>query len=216
MPSLPVPPLLVVTDRRQAVRPLAEIAAEVVAGGCRWISLREKDLAPAEQVAAARRLAGIAAPAGALVTLHGDPALAVAAGLRGVHLPAGGDPAAARRLLGPAALIGCSVHSPAEAGTAAAAGADYVILGPVFPTASKPGYGPALGLEGLAAVARRLPVPVVAIGGIGPDDVRPCIGAGAAGIAVMGPLMRSPHPAADAEHLLRGLRGSAKRRPDPG
>ena len=74
---------------------------------------------------------------------------------------------------------------------AAAEGCDYATISPVFATASKPGYGPALGLEGLAAVARAGPA-AYGLAGITPDDVRGCRAAGAHGIAVMGAIMREP------------------------
>ena len=75
--------------------------------------------------------------------------LASGAGAHGVHLSRGGDPAAARHALGARRLIGVSAHSLEEAREAEAAGADYVTLSPIFRSDSKPGYGPALGVEGL-------------------------------------------------------------------
>ncbi|MFL5064124.1 MAG: thiamine phosphate synthase, partial [Xanthobacteraceae bacterium] len=109
--ALPSPPLLLVTDRTQARAPLDEIVGAAFAAGCRWASLREKDLPPAEQVALAKRLLPTARASQARLTLHGDPVLAHAAGLDGVHLSAGGNPALARQLLGRGALIGMSIHT---------------------------------------------------------------------------------------------------------
>ena len=97
-----------------------------------------------------------------MLTLHGAPELAVQAGLDGVHLPDGFDAAHARAVLGPDALIGVSQHRPGPADPAA----DYVIAAPVFLTMSKPGYGPALGLAGLAAMVAAAGKPVIALGGI--------------------------------------------------
>ena len=77
----------------------------------------------------------------------------IAVGGDGVHLPGGSDPHAARMRL-PQALIGASAHSAAEAAAQLHAGADYVTVSPVFLTASKPGYGPAIGLDGLANSGR--------------------------------------------------------------
>lgn len=197
--------LLVVTDRRQTALPPVDAAAAAMAGGARWLSLREKDLPEAELLDLAVRIRARARACGAVVTLHGSAGLAARAGLDGVHLSSGGDPAAARALLGPAALIGVSAHSRQAAGAALRAGADYVILGPVFETASKPGYGPALGLAGLSGAARGLPGPVVAIGGIGPASAGACLEAGAAAVAVMGGVMRAADPAAAVRALLRAL-----------
>ena len=77
---------------------------------------------------------------------------------------------------------------------AASAGADYVTLSPIFPSASKPGYGPALGTNILGEAAK-LGIPVLALGGVTADKAAACRAAGAAGIAVMGPAMRSSDPA---------------------
>jgi thiamine-phosphate pyrophosphorylase len=201
---LPDPPLLAISDRRQARRPLLEVAAAAFAGGCRWFSLREKDLPAVERRALLGELVALGRRYGATVMAHDDVAAIVAAGAGGVHLPAGGNPKAARALL-PAGLIGGSAHSASEAAALIEAGADYVTISPVFVTASKPGYGPALGLEGLAAVVAATRGPVVALAGITPQNARSCIEAGAAGIAVMGEIMRAADPEAVIGALLGAL-----------
>ncbi|MBP2291262.1 thiamine phosphate synthase [Azospirillum rugosum] len=192
MTTLPTPPLLAITDRAQAALPLPELAERLFAAGLRWLSLREKDLPREEQRDLARALVERARPWGAVVTVHGDPALAREAGAAGVHLADGGDPAEARRLLGPGALIGLSAHGTDGLRRAAEGGADYATLSPVFPSASKPGYGPVLGLDGLRLLAQAAPVPVLALGGVGVDAAGACRDAGAAGVAVMGEMMRDP------------------------
>jgi thiamine-phosphate pyrophosphorylase len=203
--NLPDPPLLLVTDRTQARLPLEDVVAAACAGGLRWVSVREKDLAADAQMALAQTLRPITHRFGARLTLHGDPALAQAAGVDGVHLSAQGDPAAARALLGPGALIGVSVHSAAEAAALDPALVDYAIAGPAFPTASKPGYGPALGAEGLAAICRAAAVPIVAIGGIEAHNVHDVMTTGIAGIAVMGSIMRAGEPGATIKQILDEL-----------
>lgn len=199
---LPGPPLLVITDRRQAARPLAAVLEAAFTGGCRWASLREKDLPADQQVALARDLHGLAQRFGALFTLHGDPATARAAGVDGVHLAAGSDATAARALLGPAALIGISIHSAGEVSRLDPAMVDYAVIGPFNETASKPGYGPALGPGGVRAIAAAAPVPLIAIGGIAMDSIEGLSAAGAAGIAVMGGVMRALEPAAEICALI--------------
>ena len=141
----------------------------------------------------------------AKVTLHGDPTLAQRACAHGVHLFTGGDPTAARRMLGDDALIGLSIHSGEEARAVDPKRVDYVVAGPVFETQSKPGYGPALGPEGLALIARACPVAVVAIGRIDPQNVSDCRVAGAAGIAAMGGVMRAENPADVVAQLIGAL-----------
>ncbi len=201
--KLPRPPILLITDRHQARAPLEEVAAAAFAGGCRWLLVREKDLPRAERLELARTLVSLAKRHGALVQVGGEPEIAKAAGAGGVHLPRGGDPAAARALLGPAALIGLSAHDLAEARRAVRRGAGYVTLSPVFESPSKPGYGPALGLAGFGRIARALPIPVLALGGITAERLAACLLAGAAGLAVMGEVMRAADPGAEVDRLLR-------------
>jgi thiamine-phosphate pyrophosphorylase len=203
---LPVPPLLVISDRQQARRPLEEIAAAVFAGGCRWFSLREKDLPPAERSALLRALVVLGRRWGATVSVHEDIDAAVTAGAGGVHLPSGGIPEAARSQL-PDALIGASAHSAEEASVLLRAGADYVTISPVFLTDSKPGYGPALGLDGLADIVARTRGPVIALGGITAENAALCRSAGARGVAVMGEVMRAADPQSVVEAVLQEVHG---------
>lgn len=205
---LPDPPLLLITDRKQAARPLPEILEAAFAAGCRWASLREKDLPAAEQIAMAQKLLPLARRYNARLTLHGKAAIAKTAGTDGVHLSAGGDAAAARALLGPHAVIGISIHTVEEAAELDAAILDYAIAGPVFPTTSKPGFGPVLGEKGFAAIIRAAPIPVLAIGGISAISAARMTALGAAGVAVMGAIMRAVDPAREMRGLLQHLRAT--------
>lgn len=207
--KLPLPPLLVITDRHQARVSLEDVAAELFAGGCRWLSLREKDLPPPERLALLRRLAAAGAPWGAMVMVHDDLAAAKACAT-GVHLPAGASVQDARRLLGDGVLIGQSAHDAGEIARAAQAGVDYVTLSPIFVTESKPGYGPALGL---AVLGRAWPTPVLALGGIDESNIGACVAAGAAGAAVMGGAMRASAPRAFMASLLSRLAANVAAEP---
>lgn len=202
MRPLPHPPLLLITDRHQAGGdPVAAVAA-CVAAGCRWVSLREKDLPRDAQSTLLARLRPVLAAVGGVLTIHGD--LALASLCDGVHLPDGGDVATARAILGPDALIGASCHDRAGVAAAARDGADYATLSPIFLTASKPGYGPALG----PAVLAGLPLPTLALGGVEAANLGACRMAGAAGVAVMGGPMRDPGRMAG---LLAALAATAGR-----
>lgn len=231
--NLPLPSrLLVVTDRHGSLRPLAETVRAVLEGGARWIWFRDRDMEPAARHDMAAALLAIAREAGARLSVGGDAALAAAVGADGAHLGGTADPAfrpdgspgsdperpasavavpallarvtAVRRLLGDAHLVGLSAHSLAECRAAARANADYATLSPVFATASKPGYGPALGFDALHAAAE-IGLPVLALGGVGPEEARACRAAGAAGVAVMGGLMHAPDPAKRTRALLDAL-----------
>jgi thiamine-phosphate pyrophosphorylase len=207
--KLPTPPLLLITDRQQARENIVDIVAAAFAAGCRWVSLREKDLSAAEQEKLAGELLLRAESVGAAVTLHGDPELARFANIDGVHLSAGSDAMDARRILGAGALVGLSVHSAEEARNVDSAAVDYMIAGPVFATASKPGYGPALGPRALTEIVKNSRAPVIAIGGVTPGTVQDCIQAGAAGVAVMGSIMRADHPAAQIKTFLSAINAAA-------
>jgi thiamine-phosphate pyrophosphorylase len=150
--------------------------------GARAVVLREKDLPPAGRAQLYDELVEIMAPVGGLVISAGSAPI----GRDGTHLAARDDFPTPRP-----GLVGRSCHNLDEIVRARAEGCDYVSLSPVFPTESKPGYGPVLGLDGLAQLIPGAP-PVYALGGIQPADVVGCLAAGARGIAVMGPVMRNP------------------------
>lgn len=180
--------LLVVTDRKLARRPLEGVVARALEGGARWIWFRDRDLSRAERRAVGGRLLGICRAAGAVMSVGGEAEEAAAMGASACHLPAGGDPRAARATLGPGSFVGVSAHSIEEAAKAGSLGADYVTLSPIFESASKPGYGPALGI-GALSLAAKIGVPIVALGGVSSDRAGECLNAGASGVAVMGTIM---------------------------
>jgi len=205
---LPDPPLLLVTDRRQARRPLENVVAAALSAGCRWLSLREKDLAEDEQIALLRALLPMVHARGAKLTLHGEAGLAKTAGADGVHLPAGSDLAAARALIGSERLLGVSIHTVSEAEAIDPTFVDYVLAGPAFETPSKPGYGPEIGRKGFVEIARAARVPVLAIGGVNAARLGELVAAGAAGAAVMGGVMRANDPMREVGALIATLRGA--------
>jgi thiamine-phosphate pyrophosphorylase len=206
--QLPDPPFLLVTDRSQAREPLAAIVAAALEAGCRWISVREKDLPEDEQIILSRRLLPLTRSAGARLLLHGEASLAKLVGSDGVHLSSGADPVSARALLGPEKLIGVSLHTVTEAEAIDRRSVDYVLAGPAFETPSKPGYGPEIGRRGLHEIARATAVPVLAIGGINASRIGELIAAGAAGVAVMGGVMRAADPRREVGGLIAALNGA--------
>ena len=179
-----LPPLLVLTDRSQCRRPLREVVSTAVDAGARAVVLREKDLPADERTSLADELRTVLDPVGGVLVHAG---LAGAGDAEAVHLSSR-DPFPSPR----PRLVGRSCHAADEVSRARAEGCDYVFLSPIFPTPSKPGYGPAVGLAHLARLMLGAP-PVYALGGVGVDDVGGCLAAGAYGVAVMGPVMRDPH-----------------------
>lgn len=187
--------VVVVTDRRQARCDLVDVVAAAVAGGARWVLLREKDLPGDARAALAQQLRAVLAPVGGrLVAAGGDPL-----GGDAVHLAAA-DPPAVDPYAGEvpgcgmsSLLVGRSCHRAAELDRLTTE--DYVTVSPVFASESKPGYGPPLGPVGLAELAARAGRPVLALGGIATGaHAAACRAAGVAGVAVMGTVMRADDP----------------------
>ena len=179
--------LLVLTDRTlvSTGRSLVDVVRAAVEGGATHVVLREKDLPRSRRAALAGELRGFVP----VLLIASDPSIAA----DGVHLAAT-DPWPSDR----PDVVGRSCHSPAELARAAAEGCDYATLSPIFESPSKPGYGPALTVDALPAA----PLPVYALGGVDPTNARSCIEAGAAGVAVMGYVMRADDPAVAVKELL--------------
>ena len=183
--------VVVLTDRRLAARPLTEVVAAAVRGGASWVILRDKDLGYAERRALADSLRAVV-PAGRLVVAGPDPL-----GGDAVHLAAT-DPVPAG-----ISLVGRSCHGVPQLSTE-----DYVTLSPIYLTPTKPGYEPALGPAAAAALAGG--VPWLALGGVdAPQRAAACAAAGAAGIAVLGAVMRADDPETVTRALVSGFANAA-------
>jgi thiamine-phosphate diphosphorylase len=196
-----LPRLHAITNDALARRPgLAALASAVAAAGRLALHAR----APGQDGRACWTLAQTLSHATrgtpALVFVNDRLDIARASGAAGLHLPAAGlPPAAARALLAPEVFVGQSAHDPAAARAAHAAGADYVILGPIWETASHPGRPPL----GLAAIAQAAPARVIAIGGITSSErARACRAAGAYGVAVIRAIWDDPDPGGAARQML--------------
>ncbi|MEV0454469.1 thiamine phosphate synthase [Catellatospora methionotrophica] len=178
--------VVVVTDRHQAAGPLADVVAGAVGGGARVVLLREKDLPRAQRLRLAVALRALLRPVGGLLIVAGQDTLDGEA----LHLRTG-----AVAPLGRPRLLGRSCHDGLDVDRLSTE--DYVTLSPVYPSRSKPGYGPPLEAAGLRRLAARAGRPVLALGGVEtPEQVAACREAGVAGVAVMGALMRAADPAA--------------------
>jgi len=186
--------LLILTDRNQASRPLREVLSAAVEGGARWIVLREKDLPRASRAALADWLRGLLVPLPGNVIVAGPDPL----GGNAVHLSATDPVPSGVR------LVGRSCHNARDLDRLSTE--DYATVSPVFPSASKPGYGPALGPSGLGALAARTTKGVYGLGGVeSTAQARDCVAHGAAGVAVMGAVMRASDPAATVAALLSAV-----------
>jgi thiamine-phosphate pyrophosphorylase len=166
------------------------------------VHLREKDLAGRALLELARAVGKACAEARQLFLVNDRLDVALAAGADGVHLPSAGIPAAeARRLLGPAAVVGVSCHSRADVEAAAASGASYATFSPIYDTPSKRPFGPPLGIEALRDAAA-VGLPLVALGGIAPENAAEVRAAGAMGVAAIRAWLVGDDPAAAVRALL--------------
>ncbi len=194
--------LYFVCDRTPGGRPLADVLPAALRGGVDVFQLRDKHASDSELLAAAAEARALCAEAGALFVVNDRPDLALEAGADGVHVgQSDGSVAAARAVIGPERIVGRSTHEPAQ--LAAAAGADYVAVGPVHATPTKPGR-PAAGLAYVRHAAAHAAVPWFAIGGIDAQNVEAVAAAGARRIVVV----RAIAEAADPEAAARTLRAA--------
>ena len=192
--------LYLVCGARPGDRDPEAVLRAALAGGVDVVQLREKEASDEALLATAAVFRRCCDEAGALFVLNDRPGLVAAAGADGVHV--GQDDASvaeARATVGDDRLVGRSTHSPAQ--VAADADADYIAVGPVHATPTKPGR-PAVGLELVVHAAAHATVPWFAIGGIAPDNVAAVVDAGARRIAVV----RAIAEAADPEVAARALR----------
>jgi thiamine-phosphate pyrophosphorylase len=174
-----------------------------LSGGVDLVQLRIKDGADDRVLAAAERFARVCGEHEALFILNDRPDLVVTAHADGVHIGQDDGPAErARQLVGSDRIIGLSTHTPDQVD--AAGGVDYIAVGPVYETPTKPGR-PAVGLELIRYAAAHAPVPFFAIGGIGAGNVGRVSAAGAARIAVVRALTEATDPAQAAGSLRAAL-----------
>lgn len=174
-------------------------------GGVDIVQLRMKDGGDREILSAARRFRRICDAAGALLIVNDRPDLAQAADADGVHLGQDDTPVArARQMLGPDRLIGLSTHTPAQIDAAAHADVDYIGVGPVNETPTKPGRA-AVGLALVEYAARHAPAPFFAIGGIAQANIGEVRAAGGIRVAVVRAVTEAPEPEVTARALRDAL-----------
>ena len=195
--------LYAVTPETDDLARLRELVGGAIAGGARLVQYRAKRLADRERRLQAESLLALCREHGVPLIVNDDLALAIALGADGIHLGRDdGDPREARERL-PGAILGVSCYdSVARAVAAAEAGADYVGIGSVFPSATKP-QAVRSALAVLGEARRRACLPVAAIGGITPANAAEAVAAGADMLAVITSLFDAPDVAAAARALSR-------------
>jgi len=203
-PVLPLPIIMLVTDRRACDgRRLEDVVEAAVEGGVNVVQLREKDLPARELYDLALRLRQIVGTQ-ALLMVNDRIDIALAAGAAGVELGGNGLPTESARLLAPDLLIGRSVHDVAHAAEAVAGGANLLVVGTMFASRSHPGLSPA-GPSLIRKVAALSTVPLIGIGGITPANATQVIAAGAAGVAAITSITAASDPRDAAARLVKAV-----------
>ena len=194
-----------VLQSRFSHRDLTKMAIE---GGADTIQFRQKSGSTRWMIEVASEMKHICGKVGAAFIVNDRLDVALAAGADGVHLGQDDFPIPlARELLGQKMIIGASASNMEEVEKCLVDGADYVGFGPVYPTTSKDDAGVVKGIEILAEVAKAVPVPIIAIGGISPDNVSEVLQAGVHGIAVISSVCCQEDPEQATKALYQMLHG---------
>ncbi len=200
--------LCLVTDRLLAgARPLAEIVAAAARGGATMVQLREKEATTRAFLEEARALKALLRPLGVKFLVNDRLDVAIAVDADGLHVGQDDMPVGeARRLLGPDKIIGLSITDPSQALRSDAAAADYLGVGPIYTQQTKSDASRPLGVEGFRQARRLTGSPMVAIGGLTPENAAPLVAAGADGVAVVSAIVAATDPEAAARRFARLFR----------
>lgn len=173
-----------------------QVLEGIIAGGARVVQLREKEMPARQLYELAEKFRQVTARAGVLLMINDRVDLALAVDADGVHLGRDDLPLAAARRIAPDLLIGASTHSLEQAVEAEKMGADYVNIGPIFPTRTKGGLSTFLGTEAISEIAPHLGIPFTVMGGINDDNLDEVLAAGARRVAMVTAVTRAPDIAA--------------------
>ena len=197
---LPYPRVMLITDRAQAALPLDDIITESLLAGCKWVLLRDYNAAYDAFLKQAHRVKKLCVAHDAKLFISRNVNVAKEIQADGLHLSTVQNVGHTRKLCG-TMIIGQSCHSIEDIQRAQVGNADYVTFSPVFDTPSKPGYV-GVGIQTLTQICSKTTLPIIALGGIDAQNAASCLAAGAAGIAVMGTIMRSKTPQANMQSIL--------------
>lgn len=178
--------LMLITDRRFSPLPLVAQVRAALLGGATIIQYREKERPAREALEAGWELRKLTREFGVPLIVNDRVDWALALEADGVHLGRTDMPIpVARRLLGPKAIIGATGNTETEIRARLSEGADYLGVGAIFPTATKPDHSSVIGFSGLSALCKAVSAPLIAIGGINQENAHLALKSGAAGIAVV-------------------------------
>ena len=203
MKRLVLPRLYVILDPALLTIPETDCAQQLAAAGVRLLQYRNKKATARELFESSQRLALLLMPEGVTFVVNDRADVARAVGASGVHV--GQEDLAAedaRFVIGQEKLLGVSAHNQRQFAEVAETSADYVAIGPIFPTYSKSNPDPVVGLEMIRRVRTLTEKPIVAIGGIRLDRAAGVIRAGADSVAVISDILRAPDPGKRAKQFM--------------
>ena len=188
-----------------------EVARDAIKGGAKVIQLRDKERSKRELLSLARELSRLCAFTKTLLIINDHLDIALAVGADGLHLGQDDLPmAVARHLMPPEMILGWSIHSLGEARMAAQHGADYIAVGPIFPSPTKPDVKPC-GTELLKQVRKAVSIPLVAIGGINADNVAQVMETGVQAVAVISAVAGADDAESAAHRLVQQIEAAGQK-----
>jgi thiamine-phosphate pyrophosphorylase len=204
--GLPLPRLYVILDAALVREPVLGLAEQLIDAGVRLLQYRDKTGTAATTLRTSKALAHIARKSGATFFVNDRPDIAFLAGASGVHV--GQDDLnveQARAIVGRDRWVGVSTHNPEQFTEAVATSADYIAIGPIFPTTSKSNPDPVVGTELISRLRSLTDKPIVAIGGIRLEQAESVLQAGANSVAVISDILLAPNPGERAAQCVRRL-----------
>jgi thiamine-phosphate pyrophosphorylase len=197
------PPLYAILDPERNSAPVLEMADRLSQAGVEIIQLRDKTASAGRILSDARELTALLAPRGVRFILNDRPDIAKIVGAGGVHVGQEDLPVEdARRICASPCWVGVSTHNLEQLREASRTSADYIAVGPIFPTSTKRNPDPVVGLEFLRAARKITDKPLVAIGGITLERAADVYRAGADSVAVIQDLVSAPDPAEQARAFM--------------
>jgi len=199
----PFPPLYAILDPSLVPAPLASLAESLAESGVALIQLRDKRSSARRIHAEVQSLTAVLAPRGLRLIVNDRPDIAAMTGAGGVHVGQDDLPVEeARMICGPSKWVGVSTHNLEQLREADRTSADYIAVGPIFPTGTKENPDPVVGVEFVRTARQWTRKPLVAIGGITIDSAAAVFRAGADSVAIIRDLIAAPDPAARAREYL--------------
>ena len=196
----------VTCERLSGGRSNLEVLAGVIQGGARIIQLREKNYHAKDLYHLAMKFREITTAAGILLVINDHVDIAIAVDADGVHLGQEDLPLQVARKLAPYLLVGASTHSLEQALQAQQDGADYINIGPIFPTETKQEPGNSLGPDAIAKVSPHIEIPFTVMGGINESNIKLVLRRGAQRVAMVTAVTEAKNIAARVRSLKEKIR----------